>query len=152
MPLSEHEQRVLEQIERALYADDPKFAATVRGIDPQILRRRRFLRAALVGGAGVVMLPVGLYLSQYEITFAGLFLILLASLYAAVGWRQAHERATPQVVVRTAPGTAAGGSLTVRPSSRRERPARPKRAFLERMEDRWNRRREELGGGRDSNE
>ncbi|MEW2633449.1 DUF3040 domain-containing protein, partial [Streptomyces sp. NPDC048389] len=26
MPLSEHEQRMLEQMERALYAEDPKFA------------------------------------------------------------------------------------------------------------------------------
>ena len=31
MALSEHEQRLLEQIERALYAEDPKFASTVRG-------------------------------------------------------------------------------------------------------------------------
>ena len=30
VPLSEHEQRLLDQIEQALYADDPKFAATVR--------------------------------------------------------------------------------------------------------------------------
>ncbi|MCW2506870.1 MAG: hypothetical protein JWP68_18, partial [Modestobacter sp.] len=29
MPLSEHEQRLLEQIERALVDDDPKFASTV---------------------------------------------------------------------------------------------------------------------------
>ncbi|HEX2308083.1 MAG TPA: DUF3040 domain-containing protein, partial [Jatrophihabitantaceae bacterium] len=28
MPLSEHEQRLLEQIEQGLYAEDPKFAAT----------------------------------------------------------------------------------------------------------------------------
>ncbi|MCW2634168.1 MAG: hypothetical protein JWQ99_535, partial [Blastococcus sp.] len=27
MPLSEHEQRLLEQIERALVDDDPKFAS-----------------------------------------------------------------------------------------------------------------------------
>ena len=26
MPLSEHEQRLLDQIEQALYAEDPKFA------------------------------------------------------------------------------------------------------------------------------
>ena len=30
MPLSEHEQRLLDQIERALIAEDPKFASTVR--------------------------------------------------------------------------------------------------------------------------
>ena len=33
MPLSDHEQRLLEQIERALYAEDPKFASTVRTTD-----------------------------------------------------------------------------------------------------------------------
>ncbi|RZL78658.1 MAG: DUF3040 domain-containing protein, partial [Rhodococcus sp. (in: high G+C Gram-positive bacteria)] len=27
MPLSEHEQRMLDQIESALYAEDPKFAS-----------------------------------------------------------------------------------------------------------------------------
>ena len=31
MPLSEHEQRLLEQMERQLYADDPKLASTLRG-------------------------------------------------------------------------------------------------------------------------
>src|SRR5690606_28865048 len=29
MPLSEHEQRMLDEIERALYQDDPKFATSV---------------------------------------------------------------------------------------------------------------------------
>ncbi len=31
MPLSDHEQRMLDQIESALYAEDPKFASSVRG-------------------------------------------------------------------------------------------------------------------------
>ena len=57
MPLSEHEQRVLEQIERALYADDPKFAATVRGIDPRTLHRRRYLRAIVGLVIGIVRCP-----------------------------------------------------------------------------------------------
>ena len=38
MPLSEHEQRLLEQMERALMAEDPKFATSLRngssGADP----------------------------------------------------------------------------------------------------------------------
>ena len=37
MPLSEHEQRLLEQMERALYAEDPKFASALRG---HVLRGR----------------------------------------------------------------------------------------------------------------
>lgn len=31
MPLSDREQRMLDQIESALYAEDPKFASSVRG-------------------------------------------------------------------------------------------------------------------------
>ena len=30
VPLSEHEQRLLDEIEQALYAEDPKFASSVR--------------------------------------------------------------------------------------------------------------------------
>src|ERR1700742_2505140 len=54
MPLSEHEQRLLDQIERALYAEDPKFASTVRG-GP--LRRTPPRRR--VQGIGLVVLRVG---------------------------------------------------------------------------------------------
>ena len=45
MPLSEHEQRLLEQMERALYAEDPKFASSLRGKDPRSNFRRRVLLA-----------------------------------------------------------------------------------------------------------
>ena len=41
MPLSEHEQRLLEQMERALYAEDPKLASTLRGADLRAHHRRR---------------------------------------------------------------------------------------------------------------
>ncbi len=44
MPLSEHEQRLLDQIERALYAEDPKFASTVRGGRLRKPTRRRRLQ------------------------------------------------------------------------------------------------------------
>ena len=48
MPLSEHEQRLLEQMERALYAEDPKFASSLRGKDPRSNFRRRVLLAGVV--------------------------------------------------------------------------------------------------------
>ncbi|MCU1669745.1 MAG: putative transrane protein [Blastococcus sp.] len=68
MPLSEHEQRLLEQIERALVDDDPKFASSVRTGDRR-LRARRMLQlgallvvvglAVLVGGAVARSVPLG---------------------------------------------------------------------------------------------
>src|SRR4051794_41489388 len=50
VPLSEHEQRLLEQIERALVDDDPKFASTVRTGD-----RRQKARRKLQAGIGLVV-------------------------------------------------------------------------------------------------
>jgi hypothetical protein len=53
VPLSEHEQRLLEQIERALVDDDPKFASSVRNGDRRLKARRR-------AQFGVVLVVVGL--------------------------------------------------------------------------------------------
>ena len=57
MPLSDHEQRLLDQIERALYAEDPKFASAVRSTDPKVHYKRRIWKAAIgfVLGLFVVM-------------------------------------------------------------------------------------------------
>jgi hypothetical protein len=145
VPLSEHEQRVLEQIERALYADDPKFAATVRGIDPRTLHRRRYLRATLGAIVGVVLLPVGIAVQQLELSVAGFVLMLLAFLYGASTWRQRREASEV-----TEPGV---GRATDVPTARRVRgktlgtPPAPKRTIVKRFEDRWDRRRDSLGGG-----
>jgi hypothetical protein len=144
VPLSEHEQRVLEQIERALYADDPKFAATVRGIDPRTLHRRRYLRAALGAIVGVVLLPVGIAVQQLELSVAGFVLMLLAFLYGVSTWRQGREGAeVPEAGVARA---------TDLPTARRRAkklgtPPAPKRGIVKRFEDRWDRRRDGLGGG-----
>ncbi|MGW3468192.1 DUF3040 domain-containing protein [Saccharopolyspora sp. NPDC000995] len=59
MPLSEHEQRQLEQIERALYAEDPKFASTVRGGRLHRPSRRRRLQGITVFVLGLALLVIG---------------------------------------------------------------------------------------------
>jgi hypothetical protein len=64
MPLSEHEQRLLEQIERALYAEDPKFASTVRGGRLGKPTRRRRLQGVAVFVVGLVLLVVGVAVPQ----------------------------------------------------------------------------------------
>ena len=60
MPLSEHEQRLLDQIERALYQEDPKFASSVRATDLRTHMRRRLRRAGLVLALGFALLLAGL--------------------------------------------------------------------------------------------
>ncbi|MDQ3990589.1 MAG: DUF3040 domain-containing protein, partial [Actinomycetota bacterium] len=64
MPLSEHEQRLLDQIERALYAEDPKFASNVRGARLRSPSRRRRLQGIAVFVLGVVLLVVGAVLAS----------------------------------------------------------------------------------------
>ena len=145
MPLSEHEQRVLEQIERALYADDPKFAATVRGIDPRTLHRRRYLRAALGAIVGVVLLPVGIAVQQLELSVAGFVLMLLAFLYGASTWRQRRDAgAVAEPAVRRATDLPAARK---RRAKKRSTPLAPKRSIVKRFEDRWDRRRDGFAGG-----
>jgi protein-S-isoprenylcysteine O-methyltransferase Ste14 len=64
VPLSEHEQRLLEQIERALYAEDPKFASTVRGGRLRKPTRRRRVQGVALFVVGLVMLVVGVAVPQ----------------------------------------------------------------------------------------
>ena len=57
MPLSEHEQRLLEQMERQLYADDPKLASTLRGSGRVLRSRQRVIvgGVALLSGLGLLL-------------------------------------------------------------------------------------------------
>ena len=85
MPLSEHEQRLLEQIERALVDDDPKFASSVRSGDRRLKARRKlqiggllFLGGlALLIGGGAVAQSVVLGVLGFLVMFAGGALVVL---------------------------------------------------------------------------
>ncbi len=84
MPLSEHEQRLLEQIERALVDDDPKFASSVRTGDRRLKARRKLQLGGLlvlVGLAvmigGVVAQSILIGILGAVVMFAGLPLIAL---------------------------------------------------------------------------
>ena len=131
MPLSEHEQRQLEQIEQALYAEHPRFAKAVRAADPQVHYKRRVIYAGLVFAIGVALLPVGV--STYiAISLAG-FVIMLASCYwAAVSYRRMNGIATGRLPVKE------------RRVSRKERRTAKKASggIGERLEERWRRRQE----------
>jgi hypothetical protein len=62
MPLSDHEQRLLDEIEHTLRLDDPALASSLRSARP-VIRTRTFLLLAVIGLiAGIVSLAVGLRL------------------------------------------------------------------------------------------
>lgn len=64
MPLSEHEQRLLDQIERALYAEDPKFASTVRGGRMRRPTKRRRTQGIVLLAVGLVLLLAGIAITS----------------------------------------------------------------------------------------
>jgi hypothetical protein len=61
MPLSEDDQRRLDEIERGLQRDDPKFAA---GQSLERLRLRRIVRAGGLSLIGLVLLVAGLVVTN----------------------------------------------------------------------------------------
>ncbi|RBY85571.1 DUF3040 domain-containing protein [Blastococcus sp. TF02A-30] len=112
MPLSEHEQRLLEQIERALVDDDPKFASSVRTGDRRLKARRRLQIgaalvvvgfAALVGGAVAESVILGVI--GFLVAFGGAALAVL-NYKAATG---AVEAGPTPAGGRGPAGTGRGG-------------------------------------------
>lgn len=122
MPLSEHEQRLFDQIERSL-AEDPKFASAVRASDPRFHAKRRMIVAFMLLIAGMVLLVYGVS-SKVALVGVGGFVVMLGAV--AFGM-QAYRRgqSTDLRVV--------GGTATRRTRSR-------KSSIVDRLEERWRRR------------
>jgi hypothetical protein len=73
VPLSEHERRQFEQIERALRDDDPRFADAVAAADPRAHSRRRVIAAALGLVIGGGLLLAGVVINVIAVAVAGLW-------------------------------------------------------------------------------
>lgn len=121
VPLSEHEQRVLQQIEQSLYAEDPKFkAAVTKSARPARGGKHLHLAIALVVlGLGVLVL--GVWLQSVIVGVLG-FLIMFGG--GVLGLRAAQGGAKLR-------GAKKGASPTARS-------AQP--SMKDRIEDRMRRR------------
>jgi len=132
VPLSDHEQRLLEQMEQALYAEDPKFASALRGSDLRNHYRRRAVKAVVGFVLGVVLLMAGAVFKAPVVSVIGFVIMLTAALFGLSSWKR-----TPRAgELRTTSG----------PSDPTRQKAKPKSSMMERIEERWRRRREENGG------
>ncbi|WP_281154534.1 DUF3040 domain-containing protein [Streptomyces sp. HYC2] len=130
MPLSEHEQRMLEQMERALYAEDPKFASALEGSGLRTYTRRRVYQAVVGFLVGIALLMAGMVVQQLIwVSVVGFLVMLGCAVLVVTGWRKAPK-----------PGEQTAGG----PQARRQ--ARAKRSMMDRIEERWQRRRDEQGG------
>lgn len=143
MPLSEEELRLLEQMERALVEEDPKFAHTLRGTAFQRAARRRAVIAGVVFACGVALLMTGAIAQQAVVGIVG-FVVMLASATIAVASLRAPQHASAPTPFRETPqgfGVVDGG----RKRGRRNRQQHSSHSFMERLEERWRRRRESGG-------
>jgi DUF3040 family protein len=140
VPLSEHEQRLLEQMERALYAEDPKFASSLRGRDPRSNFRRRIALAVLGFILGVVALMAGLVTKLVPVSVLGFVVMLAAALFAVTSYRQLTSAGKLGVVDNTT-----GAVRRPQQAQPAPRKARDHRGLMEKFEERWNKRRDENG-------
>ena len=124
MPLSDHEQRLLEQIERALYAEDPKFASAVSSTDLRTHARRRVRRAVVLLVLGMGALLAGVMTSTVLLGVAGFCVMLFALVFAGSQYKRVSR-----------PDLRVAGSD--RPAPRRKQRRMP---LLQRMEERFKRR------------
>ncbi len=137
MPLSEHEQRLLEQMERALYAEDPKFATSMRSARGGAGDRRRIVIGVVGLLVGLGLLVAGVAAKLVIVGVLG-FLAMLGGIWLVIS------------ALRPAPEQAAASAPVaprLRPTSPADRGSRrgPKRSgesLSDRMEERWRRRRE----------
>ncbi|WP_036347571.1 DUF3040 domain-containing protein [Mycolicibacterium aromaticivorans] len=134
MPLSDHEQRMLDQIESALYAEDPKFASSVRGGTLRAPSTRRRLQGAGLFVIGLAMLVAGVavkalwWTGSFPILSVIGFVVMFGGVvFAITGPRVAGGRD------RSSPSSPSSGS-------RQRRPKSGGGSFTSRMEDRFRRR------------
>jgi hypothetical protein len=82
MPLSEHEQRILDEIERRLTADDPKFARAHGAVTPRGVAIRRMKRGIAAFALGMILLLSGLFVPELLVVLglAGFGVMLLSLL------------------------------------------------------------------------
>jgi Protein of unknown function (DUF3040) len=129
MPLSDHEQRMLDQIESALYAEDPKFASSVRGGGFRAPTARRRLQGVALFVIGLAMLVSGV---AFKATMIGNFPILSVFGFIVMFGGVVYAITGPRLGRPDASGSA--------PGSARQRRNKGGGSFTSRMEDRFRRR------------
>jgi hypothetical protein len=129
MALSDEEQRLLEQMEAALAADDPKLVNAMRGTGVRRVHRRRAAIAGIGFFAGLALLVAGISINPF-LSVLGFVVMVAAAVIAIYSWQHVGTSADPDIGgdrAKTAQGSRSGDS----------------QGFMDKMEERWRRRRDE---------
>jgi hypothetical protein len=119
MPLSEHEQKLLEQLEKQLHEDDPKFANSM-GSDPGRSWSTRHVVIGVLGAlAGIFLLLVGVTIQNIFVGVLG-FVVMGGGVYFA-----------------TMRSSGGGKQRSGSPG----KPGKSRSSFMSSLEERWDERR-----------
>lgn len=124
MPLSDHEQKMLAQMEQALAAEDPRFASQMQGAQSRSAVRRRYILGAIgvLLGLGLVLVGVN---TTIWVGVAGFVVMVLAAVFAL----------TPK---RPGDGSALGRG------GRRKGGGPRRQGLMDRLDERWEHRENDL--------
>jgi hypothetical protein len=125
MPLSEQEQRLLEEMERSLYHNDADFVATV-GVSKLRPNYRSIAVGVLLAVGGIVALIAGVALHQLWLGILG-FAVMFTGVLVAL---------SPSKSARRSPAPRGAAGRSAKPSSSDQ-------GFMDRLNDRWDRRQDE---------
>jgi hypothetical protein len=141
VPLSDEELRLLEQMERALLQEDPKFASTLRGTNLRRSAQRRAILSGVAFVVGIALLMTGVITQLPVVSVVG-FVVMLGA--ATVGLSVLKAR---PALAATAPDSTdgltviQGGKSSGGPFGRTKAKKQKSGTFMQRMEMRWERRR-----------
>ena len=131
MPLSEHEQRLLEQMERALYAEDPKFATSLRSANGVRASRARAGLGVLGVLVGLGLILAGVATTVIALGVGGFAVMLVGAVVAYSAFRIPTVAASETDPIADELTGQQRGSKSRAPKSN---------GFMDRIEDRWRKR------------
>lgn len=129
MALSEHEEALLQQMEEALYAEDPHFASRIQKTKNRRLGRGRIVIGVVAGVAGLALVIFSAMSSLIWLGAIG-FAVMVAGIAYAVSPARTALRSVGK-----------GGTAATSQPSGKAKQAPSHGSFMERLEERWEKRR-----------
>jgi hypothetical protein len=127
VPLSDEEARLLHQLEQSLAAEDPDFASTLRGSKFMAHNRRVAFLAVLGFLGGLVLLFAGAVSAMTWLGVVGFVTMLGTAYLFMTAWKR---------------GIGSRDEEPARSSGKPSKASKPSGSFVDRMEERWQRRRD----------
>lgn len=136
MPLSDHEQQLLDQLEKQLRSEDPRFASSISdgGLSEDdrpggpAVSASRLVAGALGVVAGLGIAVGAIYFGAWPIGLIGFAVMVAGGYWALTSGGESSSDARPT--------TAGGGAKKARPAKGQSSSG----GFMDRLEDRWERR------------